>query len=114
MTSAARQTSLSCTEAKPGGSAALLDKPQAWQTGAQTAESQPVVLYADRSYLFTDELFDKYPPPEHMEIDAAAFSELRAELLGQQIGGRLPNQGQLKRFSCIEQFLLYDAYASYW
>ena len=49
-----------------------------------------------------------------MEIDAAAFSELRAELLGQQIGGRLPNQGQLKTFQCIEQVLLYDAYASYW
>lgn len=81
---------------------------------AQTEESQPVVLYADASYLFTDELFDKYPPPEHMEIDTVAFSELRAELLGQQIGGRLPNQGQLKRFQSIEQFLLYDAYASYW
>ena len=81
---------------------------------AQTEETQPVVLYADASYLFTDELFDKYPPPEHMEIDAAAFSELRAELLGQQIGGRLPNQGQRKRFQCIEQFLLYEAYASYW
>ncbi len=49
-----------------------------------------------------------------MELDAAAFSELRAELLGQQNGGRLPNQGQLKRFQCIEQVLLYDAYASYW
>ena len=49
-----------------------------------------------------------------MEIDAAAFCELRAELLGQQIGGRLPNQGQLKRFQCIEEYLLYNAYGSYW
>lgn len=119
MTSAANEhhTSLSCTEAKPGWSTAI-DNGYRQTSGladrAQTAESHPVVLYADPSYLFTDELFDKYPPPEHMEINAAAFSDFRAELLGQQIGGRLPNQGQLKRFQCIEQFLLYDAYASYW
>ena len=81
---------------------------------AATAESQPVILYAHSSYIFTVELLVKYPPPEHMKIDAAAVSELRAELLGQQMGVRLPNQGQLKRIQCIEQFLLYTAYASYW
>lgn len=65
-------------------------------------------------YYFTDELFDKYPPPPHMEVDQADFAELRAELLGQKIGGRLPSKQQLKAVECIEQYLLYNSYATYW
>lgn len=65
-------------------------------------------------YYCTDELFDKYPPPPHMEVDQAEFAELRAELLGQKIGGRLPSKQQLKAMECIEQYLLYNSYATYW
>lgn len=65
-------------------------------------------------YYFTDALFDKYPPPADMEIDQADFAELRTELLGQKIGGRLPSKEQIKAFECIEQYLLYNSYATYW
>jgi len=69
---------------------------------------------SEPTYVFTDELFDKCPPPAHLEIDEAAFKELRAELLGQKMGGRAPNSEQLKNFECIEQYLLYNSYVSYW
>ena len=49
-----------------------------------------------------------------MEVDQADFAELSTELLGQKIGGRLPSKEQIKAFECIEQYLLYNSYATYW
>jgi len=69
---------------------------------------------SEPTYIFTDELFDKYPPPAHLGIDEAAFKELRAELLGQKMGGRSPNSEMLKNYECIEQYLLYKSYVSYY
>lgn len=77
-------------------------------TNIKSASQLPV------EYYFTDALFDKYPPPADMEIDQADFAELRTELLGQKIGGRLPSKEQIKAFECIEQYLLYNSYATYW
>lgn len=65
-------------------------------------------------YYFTDDLFDKYPPPLDMEVGQADFAELRTELLGQKTGGQLPSKEQLKGLECIEQYLLYNSYATYW
>ena len=62
-------------------------------------------------YYFTDDLFDKFPPLPEMNFDEDDFAELRSQLLGQNIGGRLPSEEQLKEFDCIEQYLLYNAYA---
>ena len=58
--------------------------------------------------------FSTSTPPADMEIDQADFAELRTELLGQKIGGRLPSKEQIKAFECIEQYLLYNSYATYW
>ena len=49
-----------------------------------------------------------------MEVDQAGFAELRAVLLGQKIGGKLPSKEQLKGLECVEQYLLYNSYATYW
>ena len=77
-------------------------------TNNKSASQLPV------EYYFTDDLFDKYPPPPDMEVDQAGFAELRAELLGQKIGGKLPSNEQLKGLECVEQYLLYNSYATYW
>jgi len=77
-------------------------------TNIKSASQLPV------EYYFTDDLFDKYPPPPDMEVDQADFAELRTELLGQKIGGKLPSKKQLKALECTEQYLLYNSYATYW
>ena len=85
----------------PGGSAVQA-------TSIKSASQLPV------EYYFTDAVFDKYPPPADIRTDQADFAELRTELLGQKIGGRLPSKAQIKAFECIEQYLLYNSYATYW
>ncbi|KAL0019475.1 hypothetical protein WJX77_010408 [Trebouxia sp. C0004] len=89
------------TKAAPKGSASVATKDE-------SATQAPV------EYVYTDELFDKYPPPADMEIDEDDFAELRSELLGQKMGGKLPNTEMLKRYNCVEQYLLYNSYVSYW
>ena len=89
------------TKAAPKGSASVATKDE-------SATQAPV------EYVYTDELFDNYPPPADMEIDEDDFAELRSELLGQKMGGKLPNTEMLKRYNCVEQYLLCNSYVSYW
>ena len=76
-------------------------------SGLETARQAPVV------YIFTEELLDRYPPLAHMGIDEEDFAELRMELLGQRMGGRLPSQEQLKNYECVEQYMLYNTYVGW-
>ena len=73
----------------------------------ETARQAPVV------YIFTEELLDKYPPLAHTGIDEEDFAELRMELLGQKMGGRLPSQEQLKNYECVEQYMMYNMYVGW-
>ena len=73
----------------------------------ETAGQAPAV------YIFTEELLDKYPPLAHKGIDEEDFAELKVELLGQKIGGRLPSQEQLKNYECVEQYMMYNTYVGW-
>ena len=70
-----------CTPDLKTRSAPRESAPQA--TKVEPASQAPV------DYFYTDELFDKYPPPADMEIDEDDFAELRSELLGKKMGGML-------------------------
>ena len=48
----------------------------------------------------------------HMGIDEEDFAELM-ELLGQNMGGRLPSQEQLKNYECVEQYMMYNTYVGW-
>ncbi len=80
------------------------------ESAIQAKENQSAPQ-APAEYYFTDDLFDKHPPLPEMNFDKDDFAELRSQLLGQKIGGRLPNKEQLKEYDCIEQYLLYNSYA---
>lgn len=67
-------------------------------TNIKSASQLPV------EYYFTDDLFDKYPPPADMEIDQADFAELRTELLGQKTGGSYPAKSKLRPLSALSSF----------
>lgn len=82
-------------------------EPAVHASGLETARQAPVV------YIFTEELLDKYPPLAHMGIDEEDFPELRMELLGQKMGGRLPSQEQLKNYECVEQYMMYNTYVGW-
>ena len=73
----------------------------------ETARQAPAV------YIFTEELLDKYPPLAHLGVDEKDFAELRVELLGQKMGGRLPSQEQLKNYECVEQYMMYNSYVGW-
>lgn len=65
------------------------------------------------SYYFTQELLDRYPPLPHFGIDPEEYPAMHAELLGHRMGGRMPTEEQLKKFECIEQYLMYNTYISW-
>lgn len=65
-------------------------------TNIKSASQLPV------EYYFTGDLFDKYPPPADMVIHQADFAELKTELLGQKIGGKVPSKDQIEASECIE------------
>ncbi|KAL3133180.1 hypothetical protein ABBQ38_007070 [Trebouxia sp. C0009 RCD-2024] len=75
-------------------------------SSTQAARQAPV-------YYCTEELLDEYPPPAHLGIDEDDFPELRAELLGQKMGGKLPSKGQMKSYECVEQYMLYNTYVGW-
>ena len=77
------------------------------------ASSPETARQAPAMYIFTEELLDKYPPLAHMGIDEEDFAELRMELLGQKMGGRLPSQEQLKNYECVEQYMMYNTYVGW-
>ena len=96
------------------GSSASSSRQQVYAGGnpAVDASSTEAARQAP-AYYFTEELLDKYPPPVHLGIDEEDFAELRAELLGQKMGGRLPSNEQMKNYECVEEYMMYNAYVSW-
>jgi len=73
-----------------------------------TAVQQRVI----QSIVYSDDLFDKWPPPADMEggLDADEIDQIKAEMRGRPMQGPRPTVEDLKEWglTCVEQYHIYD------
>lgn len=66
------------------------------------------------SLVYSDDLFDKWPPPADMEgrLQADETAQIKAEMRGQSMQGPRPTIEDLKEWglTCAEQYHIYDTY----
>ena len=83
------------------------------QPSDHTANKQRSVL----SISYSDDLFDKWPPPAEMEgrLEADEIDQIKAEMRGQPMQGPRPTDEELKEWdlTCVEQYHIYDTYWSW-
>ena len=67
-----------------------------------------------KSIVFSDDLFDKWPPPADMEgrLDAQEIEQIKAEMRGRPMQGPRSTAEDLKEWglTCVEQYHIYDIY----
>ncbi len=66
------------------------------------------------SLMYSDDLFDKWPPPADMEgrLQADELAQIKAEMRGQPMQGPRPSIEDLREWglTCAEQYHIYDTY----
>ena len=66
------------------------------------------------SLVYSDDLFDTWPPPADMEgrLQADELAQIKAEMRGQPMQGPRPTIEELKEWglTCAEQYHIYDTY----
>ena len=66
------------------------------------------------SIVYSDDLFDKWPPPADVEgrLEADEIAQIKATMRGQPMQGPRPSIEDLKEWglTCVEQYHIYDTY----
>ena len=83
------------------------------QSANHTAKQQLSAL----SIFYSDDLFDRWPPPVEMEgrLEADEVDQIKAQMRGQPMQGPSPSSKELKEWglTCVEQYHIYDTYWSW-